>query len=71
MMGTYDKIDREPYLRRAVIVIDGGEYFEWESVSVRESISNNLFRPTEPQKDFRTVLRWACATRIKRGFAYG
>jgi prophage tail gpP-like protein len=32
---TYKRFTREPYPMRAVLVVDGMEYFEWESVSVR------------------------------------
>jgi prophage tail gpP-like protein len=37
-MGKYDRVDRPPYLQRAVIVVDGAEYYEWETVSVRCAI---------------------------------
>jgi prophage tail gpP-like protein len=41
-----------PYLNRAVVVIDGSEYFEWESVSVRAALFENTrtFRFTASEK---------------------
>jgi prophage tail gpP-like protein len=37
----FDQITREPYLTRAVVVVNGQEYFEWESVTVSMEIRGN------------------------------
>jgi prophage tail gpP-like protein len=35
------RITRYPYLNRAVVVVNGFEFFEWESVSVRQTLMEN------------------------------
>jgi len=49
MANGTDQRARFPYLNRAVVVIDGSEYFEWETVAVRlakREVPANTFRFT-------------------------
>jgi prophage tail gpP-like protein len=50
----FDQITRPPYLNRAVVVVNGAEYFEWESVTVSLAIGENpayTFRLTVSEQE--------------------
>jgi prophage tail gpP-like protein len=46
----FDRIERPPYLGRCVVYINGQEYYEWETVQVKLSITEN------PRYSFRLTV---------------